>query len=38
MVLAKNRPEDYWNRLEDAEITPDTLSYLIFDKVAKHIH
>ncbi|EHB01518.1 Retrovirus-related Pol polyprotein LINE-1, partial [Heterocephalus glaber] len=35
----RNRPEDQWNRLEDAETTPDQpLSHLIFDEGAKHPH
>jgi hypothetical protein len=37
MVLAKNRNEDQWNRIEDLDVNPHNYAYLIFDKGAKNI-
>jgi hypothetical protein len=37
MVLAKNRHEDQWNRIEDQDMNPHSYAYLIFDKVTKNI-
>ena len=33
----QNRPTNYWDRLENAEINPDTYDQIIFDKGGKNI-
>ena len=35
--LYQNRQTDQWNRIENAEISPDTYDELIFDKGGKNI-
>jgi hypothetical protein len=37
MVLAKNRPENQWKRIEDLDMNPHNYVHLIFDKGAKNI-
>jgi hypothetical protein len=37
MVLAKNRHEDQWNRIEDPDMKPHNYSQFVFDKGAKNI-
>jgi hypothetical protein len=37
MVLAKNRYEDQWNRIEDSDMNPCSHTHLIFDKGAKNM-
>jgi hypothetical protein len=35
MVLAQQRYEDHWNRIEDPDMNPHGYAYLIFDKGAR---
>jgi hypothetical protein len=37
MVLAQNRYENQWNRIEDPDMNPCSSAHLIFDKDAKNI-
>jgi hypothetical protein len=37
MVLAQNRYEDQWNRIEDPDMNPHSYAHLIFDKVTKNM-
>jgi hypothetical protein len=37
MLLAQNRQEDQWNRIEDSDMKPQNYNQLVFDKVAKNI-
>jgi hypothetical protein len=35
MVLAQNRYEDQWNRIEDPDMNPHNYAHLIFTKAPK---
>jgi hypothetical protein len=35
--LNKNRYEDQWNRIEDLDMNPGSLTHLIFDRCQKHM-
>jgi hypothetical protein len=37
MVLAQNRYEEQWNRIEHLDMNPCSYTHLIFDKGAKNI-
>jgi hypothetical protein len=37
MVLAQNRHEEQWNKIEDLDMNPHSYAHLIFDKGAKNI-
>jgi hypothetical protein len=37
MVLAQNRQEDQWNRIEDPDINPHSYAHFIFDKGTQNI-
>jgi hypothetical protein len=37
MVLAQNRQEDQWDRIEDWVMKPHNYTHIIFDKGAKNI-
>jgi hypothetical protein len=37
MVLAENRNEDHWNRIEDTDMNPRNYTHLIFDKGANNM-
>jgi hypothetical protein len=37
MVLAKNRHEDQWSRIQDPDMKPHNYNQLVFDKGAKNI-
>jgi hypothetical protein len=37
MVLAQNRYEDQWDRIEYPDMNPHSYTHLIFDKVTKNI-
>jgi hypothetical protein len=37
MVLAQNRHDDQWNRMEDPDMNPHSYAHLIFVKGAKNI-
>jgi hypothetical protein len=37
MVLAKNRHEDQWNRIDDPDMNPYNYTLLIFEKGAKNM-
>jgi hypothetical protein len=37
MVLAKDRHEDQWDRIEDPDMNPHNYVYLIFAKVTRNI-
>jgi hypothetical protein len=37
MVLAQNRYEDHWNRIEDPDVNPCSYTHVIFEKGTKNI-
>jgi hypothetical protein len=37
MVLAQNRYEDQWNRIEDPDMNPHSYAHLILEKGVKNI-